>query len=113
MSSTEQVISNLFSYVSLYLNNNGENCICCCPNSSFTFDVLPNLTDFIIHSWNFNSPQPTLEMLKEINYNDVLNHIKFLKIVSNEQQLKIQQLINLINLSRTRDITLSDIKDFL
>jgi len=79
MSTRQQVLNNLFYYVCVYLKNNGETCMCCCPNTTFTFDVIDN--ELMIHTWNFQTAIPTIEELQAITLEqaDVIRKLIFIK----------------------------------
>jgi hypothetical protein len=113
MSTKDQVLNDLFAYVCAYLAAGNEKCTCCCPNTSFTFDIVKNNETqvydvLVIHTWNFNTPQPTLEALQTITPQAVAT-AKNLQLVRLDKTMQLVKRV--VNLSRelNRDLTDEDL----
>jgi len=83
----------------------GENCNCCCPNTSFTFDVVGDECKF--NTWNFQRDIPSIEQLQTITSEQIDFTRKLLYVQKNESLGAVvtatNQLRTLMNLPEMTD----------
>jgi hypothetical protein len=106
MSTEQEVLSNYFGYVCTYLEANGVQCGCCCPESTFTFDIAGNTPT--INVWNFQVAQPTMQQLTALTALQVATQKKLQVVRSNKMIMLIKAAINLAR-GLNRDLTDADI----
>jgi hypothetical protein len=117
MSTKTEVLNDLFAYVCAYLAANNETCTCCCPNTAFTFDITRNPDTNVyevlhIHTWNFNTAQPTLETLQTITPQAVATAKNLQKVRLDKTMQIVKQIVNLSR-ELNREITDADLVGLL